>query len=693
MEGAIVSKISAEHLSRAACVYVRQSSPGQLQNNPESRRRQYALAETARALAFSEVIVIDEDLGVSGSGTRRAGFERLLALICEGRVGAVFSIEASRLARNGRDWHTLLDLCGLVGSVLVDEDGVYDPRHPNDRLLLGMKGTFSEMELSLLRQRALEAIRLKAERGELHSLVAVGYVRGPAHGLEKDPDLRVREAIALVFRKFDELHSGRQVLRWLRHGEIALPSIQYRSECHKIVWVCPTYTKVLAILSNPVYAGAYVFGRTGTEVRVEDGRKRVRRVLRNMEQWRVCLWDHHDGYISRATFQRNQQRLTENANMRGQAVRGSIRNGEALLAGLLRCGHCGRKLVVAYGGTGNIYARYLCRGRDDTGECNECISFGAWRVDQAVAAELLKVITPLGIQAALQAIEAHSHLGEDKQRQIELALEQARFEVRHAQRQYHAVDPDYRLVAVELERRWNECLAAVTRLETELTATRHCAPPLLSEQERQRLLALGTDLQLAWDHPKASPETRKRILRTALREILVCVQDGEIQLVLHWQGGDHTALALPKNKSGEHRWKTDASTEQLIAALSRQMPDFSIAALLNRLGIRSSKGHTWTEERIRSFRSAHRIAVYRRGERAERGEFTLNEAARELGVSKMTVLRLIQRNILAAHQACKRAPWVIRQVDLLAPAVKQAAAGGIDIAVTPDPDQGTLDFQ
>jgi Recombinase/Recombinase zinc beta ribbon domain len=241
-----------------------------------------------------------------------------------------------------------------------------------------MKGTFSEMELSLLRQRALEAIRLKAERGELHSLVAVGYVRGPAHGLEKDPDLRVREAIALVFRKFDELHSGRQVLRWLRHGGIALPSIQYRSECHKIVWACATYTKVLAILSNPVYAGAYVFGRTGTEVRVEDGRKRVRRVPRNMEQWRVCLWDHHDGYISRETFQRNQQRLAENANMRGQAVRGSIRNGEALLAGLLRCGHCGRKLVVAYGGTGNIYARYLCRGRDDTGKCNECISFGAY---------------------------------------------------------------------------------------------------------------------------------------------------------------------------------------------------------------------------------------------------------------------------------------------------------------------------
>src|SRR5258708_9499219 len=226
MEGAIVSKISAEHLSRAACVYVRQSSAGQLINNPESRRRQYALAESARALAFSEVIVIDEDLGLSGGGTPRAGFERLLALVCEGRVGAVFSIEASRLARNGRDWHTLLDLCGLVGAILVDEDGVYAYRHPNDRLLLGMKGTFSEMELSLLRQRALEAIRLKAARGEHHSLVAEGSVRGPGTRLEMDPDLRVREALALVFRKFNDLHSARQVLRWLRHGGTALPSIQ-----------------------------------------------------------------------------------------------------------------------------------------------------------------------------------------------------------------------------------------------------------------------------------------------------------------------------------------------------------------------------------------------------------------------------------------------------------------------------------
>lgn len=687
-----MSKITPEHLSRAACVYVRQSSAGQLINNPESRRRQYGLAERARALAFSEVIVIDEDLGLSGGGTPRAGFERLLALVCEGRVGAVFSIEASRLARNGRDWHTLLDLCGLVGAILVDEDGVYDPRFPNDRLLLGMKGTFSEMELSLLRQRALEAIRLKAARGEHHSLVAVGYVRGPANRLEMDADLRVREALALAFRKFNELHSARQVLRWLRQEAIALPAMQYRSECRTITWVRPTYTKVHSVLTNPVYAGAYVFGRTGTEVRIEDGRKRVRKVPRSIEQWRVCLWDHHDGYISRETFQRNQQRLTENANMRGEAVRGSIRCGEALLAGLLRCGHCGRKLAVNYGGVGNIYARYLCRGDELTGESSECISFGGWRVDQAVAAELLKVVTPLGVQAALQAIEAHSHQGDEKERQIELALEQARFEAARAQRQFDAVDPDNRLVAAELERRWNACLAAVNRLEAELTATQHCAPPQLSGQDRLRLLALGADLQQAWNHPNASPETRKRILRTALNEILVCVQDGQIQLVLHWQGGDHTALAVPKNKTGEHRWKTDVGTEQLIASLSRQMPDFSIAALLNRLGKRTAKGHTWTDARIRTFRSERRIAVYRDGERAERGELTLNEAAKELGVSKMTVLRLIQRNILVAQQVCKGAPWVIRRVDLQAPVVKQAAAGGIDIAVTPDPNQGSLDF-
>ncbi len=690
-----MSKITAEHLSRAACVYIRQSSPGQLQNNHESRRRQYALADQAKARAFAEVIIIDDDLGRSGSGIARAGFERLLALVCEGRVGAVFAIEASRLARNGRDWHTLIDLCGLVGALLVDEEGEYDPRHPNDRLMLGMKGTFSELEVSLLRQRAIEAIRLKAARGEHYSLIAAGYVRSPSgHGrLDKDPDLRVREALALVFRKFDELQSARQVLLWLRQESIELPTMGYGSEGRRITWKRPTNTRVLHFLTNPVYCGAYVFGRTATEVHVKDGRKSTRKVRRSKQDWPVCIWDHHEGYISRETFQRNQQQLAENTNMWGAEVRGSIRRGESLLAGLLRCGHCGRKLNVAYTGSGVTYPRYLCRGEADTGETNPCISFGGWRVDQAVVAELLKVISPLGVRAALQAIDACNTQGGDKQRHIELALEQARFEAKHARRQYDAVDPDNRLVAAELERRWNECLEAVCRLEADLSNAQVSVPPPLSSEERQSLLALGADLSRAWDHPKASAETRKRILRTVLKEILVRVQDGQIQMVLHWQGGDHTAFALPKNKTGEHRWRTDVDTVKLIAALARQMPDFSIASMLNRLSKRTAKGLAWTEGRIRAFRSDHGIVVYRDGERAQRGELNLDEAAKELGVSKMTVLRMIDGGILAAQQVCKSTPWVIRKVDLQSPAVARAAAGVLNGAVTADPNQESLDLQ
>lgn len=688
-----MSQITVTQLERAACVYVRQSSMGQVQNNLESQRRQYALAERAKDLGFNDVLVIDDDLGRSGAGTPRPGFERLLALLCEGRVGAVFAFEASRLARNGRDWHTLLEICALVDSVLVDEGTVYDPRQSNDRLLLGMKGTFSEMELSLLRARAVEAIRLKAARGELYSQIVAGFVRG-MNGLELDPDTRVREAVVLVFRKFDELQSARQVLYWLRQEKIVLPVVQYAPEGRRINWKSPTYPTVHHMLINPIYAGVYAFGRTATEVRLEGGRKRTRKVwLRDPKQWRVCIPNHHDQYITWEDYLRNQQRLAENASMRGEAVRGPVRRGEALLAGLLRCGHCGRRLFVAYTIQGATKGgRYVCRGDSDANPGSYCISFAAWRVDQAVVAQLLKIISPLGVQAALQAIQARDSQGDEKQRHAELALEQARYEARHAQRQYEAADPENRLVAAELERRWNVRLESVCRLEGELAEARSCARAPMSDEQRRQLLTLGSDLQTAWNHPNANAETRKRILRTALKEIVVCVQDAEVQLVLHWQGGDHTALSVRKNKTGEHRWRTDADIEELITAFARLMPDFSIASLLNRLRLRSAKGHTWTESRVRSFRSTRGIAVYRAGERAERGEVNLDEAVGELGVSKMTILRMIARGILPAQQACKRAPWVIRLVDLHTPQVKQAVAG-LDGPLTADPRQDSLDFQ
>src|SRR3954470_15474481 len=402
-----MSKITPEHLARGAFVYVRQSTQDQLLHNHESRRRQYALADRARALGFAAVEVIDDDLGRSGGGAARPGFERLLVSICEGRAGMVLAVEASRLARNGRDWHTLLEFCGLVGCLLGDEDGIYDARLPNDRLLLGMKGTMSEMELSILRQRSLETLRQKARRGELFVNVAVGFVRVRRDRIALDPDLRVREAIALVFHKFGAFQSVRQVHLWLRQEQIRLPVVEIDEHGQHIVWKLPVYSRVLRILANPIYAGAYAFGRTCSRVTVEGGRKRVvRGFRRERADWEVLITEHHEGYVSWAECERNQRLIADNAHSKGLMARGSVRRGDALLAGMLRCGHCGRRLHVSYSGTHGFCVRYNCRGAHLNHGAERCISFGGLRVDAAVAAETLRLLAPLGIEAALRAIDA-----------------------------------------------------------------------------------------------------------------------------------------------------------------------------------------------------------------------------------------------------------------------------------------------
>ena len=316
-----MTKITSEHLARGACVYIRQSTVDQLVHNQESQRRQYGLADRARQLGWTCVEVIDDDLGRSAGGVNRPGFERLLAAICEGRVGAVLAIEASRLARNGRDWHTLIEFCGLVGTILIDEDGVYDPRHPNDRLLLGMKGTMSELELSLFRQRSHEALKQKARRGELFLGVAAGYVKAGRVRIEQDPDQRVQEALKLLFAKFTEFQSVRQVHIWLHDEGIVLPVKSHNTEGRAIFWRLPAYNTVHNILTNPIYAGAYAFGRTTSKVSVEEGRKRVRRGLRRpVAEWDVLLKDQHEGYITWDEFEKNQRVIANNATAKGSAT-------------------------------------------------------------------------------------------------------------------------------------------------------------------------------------------------------------------------------------------------------------------------------------------------------------------------------------------------------------------------------------
>ena len=425
-----MSKITGEHLLRGAYVYIRQSTADQLLHNHESRRRQYGLADRARTLGWSKVEVIDDDLGRSGGGITRPGFERLIAAICAGNVGAVLAIEASRLARNGRDWHTLIEFCGLVGTIIVDEDGIYDPRHPNDRLLLGMKGTMSELELSLFRQRSQEALKQKARRGALFLGVAAGYVKSGRDRIEKDPDGRVREALRLVFAKFAELRSARQVHIWLREEGVSLPAKSRQSETLGVVWKLPAYNTVYNILTNPIYAGAYAFGRTGSQVSVVEGRKHIRRgVRRAIGEWDVLLKEQHEGYISWDEFEHNQRLIADNATGMGRAIaRGAVRQGEVLLAGLLRCGHCGRKLQVHYSGK---LGRYNCCGARMNHGTARCISLGNRAADAAVSAEVLRVLAPFGMDAAVKVLDGKTSETSAVEKQLELALTQARYEAAH----------------------------------------------------------------------------------------------------------------------------------------------------------------------------------------------------------------------------------------------------------------------
>jgi DNA invertase Pin-like site-specific DNA recombinase len=685
-----MSKITTEHLARSAYVYIRQSTADQLTHNHESRRRQYGLANRARQLGWTKVEVIDDDLGRSGGGIARPGFERLLAAICEARVGAVLAIEASRLARNGRDWHTLIEFCGLVGTIIVDEDGIYDPRHPNDRLLLGMKGTMSELELSLFRQRSQQALKQKARRGALVLGVAAGYVKVGRDRIEKNPDQRVREALQLVFSKFAEFQSARQVHIWLRDEGIELPVKSRSGEARGIIWRLPAYNIVHNILTNPIYAGAYAFGRTTSRVSVENGRKRIRRgVHRPMAEWDVLIKDHHEPYITWEEFEKNQRVIADNATGKGSAaVKGAVRRGELLLPGLLRCGHCGRKLHVSYGGK---LGRYNCYGARTNHGTARCISIIGLSIDAAVSTEVLRILRPLGIDAAVRAIEAQTCEISAAQRQLELSLQQARYEAMHARRQYDAVDPTNRLVAGELERRWNDALQTIDKIEGEIADIIARRPPLLGEPERQQLMQLGADLERAWSHPAATVATRKRILRAALNEIVVRREGAVIDAVLHWQGGDHTALQIKQrlNAAGRAHPRVPEDTISLVRELARLMPDRQIARLLNRCGNSTGHRNGWTQKRVRGFRNHHGIAVYRDGERAERGEITLKAAAEIVGVCNMTALRMIRRGDIKGRQACAGAPWVIKAEDVAAFGARKRSSA----PVTPDPAQQTFEFQ
>ena len=436
-------KITSDHLGRIAVVYVRQSTMAQVMGNLESQRRQYDLAGAAEGAGFKSVTVIDDDLGRSGSGgMQRPGFERLVAMVCSGDVGAVYCIEASRLARNGRDWHHLIDLCAIAGALVIDPDGAYDPRLVNDRLLLGLKGTMSEYELSLMRQRGIAARDSKAARGEYRFMLPPGFCWSEAGKIEIDPDEHVFDTIRFVFTKFRELGSARQVFLWLRSADIKMPVVRRNVDVYKVIWKAPAYHTVVQILHNPLYAGAYAFGRSTQRTRVVDGRARkVSGFGKPREEWNVLLNDNHPGYISWQDYEDNQKLLLENAHMKKNCARKSARGGRALLTGLMRCGRCGRMMRVFYGmAKGNAH-RYQCRGDDGHVGAGLCIGIGGVRIDRAVAQQILEAVSDRAVDAAIFAADRVERSRRDVVAAVERELETARFDASLASRRYELVDP------------------------------------------------------------------------------------------------------------------------------------------------------------------------------------------------------------------------------------------------------------
>lgn len=664
--------LPATVLRRKAVVYVRQSTQTQVQNNLESQRRQYDLVEEARRRGFTQVEVIDDDLGRSASGmVARPGFDRLVAWLCAGEVGAVLCFDASRLARNGRDWHHLLELCGLVEARVIDLDGVYDPCRPNDRLLLGMKGSISEFELGVLRARMFEAARAKAQRGELRISVPIGYVWHREVGLGFDPDLRLQEAIRLIFARFRKLGSARQVFLSLAAEQVHFPRPSDGKKMVTFDWTPIRYRNVISVLKNPFYAGTYAYGKSEKRTTLVEGRLRKSYGHgKPVEQWEVMLKDHHEAYINWAEFERNQKQLAVNAYGRVDGVK-SGRGGRALLAGMLCCARCGRRLTVAYTGRGAGQPVYRCDRPHVQLAQPRCFTFGGRRPDEAIAQELLRAVEPLAVEAALQAERRHMEVQADQRRIVDLELQQARYEATLAERRYAACDPDNRLIAAQLEKSWESALQRVQACQRRVDAVEQT----LSAVAMPDLGGLAQDLAAAWDAPGVTMRTRQQLLHTLVQEIIADLDEKtrEIVLTIHWRGGQHSQVRLAKPKSGEHGCRTPDEALAVMRSMAGKWSDEHIAATLNRMGLPTGQAKTWTAHRVSSVRRVNDIRAYRSAHKD--GQWlTMSGAAAELGVNNHRIRRLVKDGILPAEQVVPRAPYQIRASDLLDPKVIDAAA-------------------
>ena len=681
------SKIAREHLERRAYVYIRQSSQFQVEQHQEGRRRQYDLVQQVCDLGWpkARVIVIDEDQGKSGSLARtRPGFERLVKTVGRGEVGMVMSLEASRLARNSPDWHNLVYMCRFTNTLIADEYGIYDPSVGTDRMVLGMRGQMSELELDFSIHRMVEARWSKAR--------SAGYLVYPPAGYELDDlekivmtsDEAVSSAIRTVFKKFDEFQIASRVFSWWRDEGLRFPVRRYQQKSKPIVWVTPEYRHIRTVLHNPIYAGAYVFGRSQSVREVNPNnpqRVRVRQVKR--EAWPVFIKDNHPGYISWDKFEEIKARLEDNQQMQRRdhdAPKGPAREGQALLQGLVRCGHCGRGMQVGYGGScrparTSTTLQYRCSQLRKVGLGKNCQVVGGKRIDNVVVDAFLEATQFAGQEAARLAACQIQKENEEAEKSWALQIEKAAYEAERAERQFHAVEPENRIVARTLEARWEARLQELEELRSQAEANRTQRRPLTAEEVKKARL-LGQDVGSIWTASTTTNQDRKQLLRAAIQEVQLSTEKTRYRVKIIWAGDAVTEREVKRFKRGNSLFKTPEDTVEMVRKLATEFDDKQICRVLNKQGRRTGHGNPFTAHKVAQLRNRNGIPNCPKKEPQDpkEGPFTADEAAAELGVTYSTIHRWLRNGTLPGRQLAPGAPWRIILTDELRRKLKSGEA-------------------